>query len=52
MIDDHRHGYGTMKYNNGRIYTGEWKNDIRHGQGIEKYANGNHYRGGFVDGKA
>ena len=31
MINDQRHGLGTMTYNNGRQYFGEWKNDQRHG---------------------
>ena len=40
------------KYIDGRVYEGEWQNDLRHGQGTEKYSNGDSYVGNFQDGKA
>ena len=36
-----------MKYQNGRVYEGEWENDTRHGRGFELYPNGNIYLGEF-----
>ena len=41
-----------MLYKTGRIYEGEWLNDLRHGKGYEKYHNGNVYLGMFDTGKA
>jgi hypothetical protein len=41
-----------MKYQNGRLYEGEWKSDVRSGKGYEKYQNGNVYLGFFDKGKA
>lgn len=41
-----------MEYKNGRVYEGEWLNDLRNGQGSEKYTNGDTYVGQFQDGKA
>ena len=31
-------GYGRMKFNNGDIYDGEWKNNKRNGNGFKIYA--------------
>lgn len=47
-----RHGKGVMKYQNGRVYEGEWDKDQRHGRGFEKYPNKNIYIGEFKEGKA
>ena len=33
-------GKGEMKYANGDIYNGDWKNDEKNGKGEMKYANG------------
>ena len=41
-----------MKYKTGRVYEGDWINDLRHGHGYERYANGNVYFGDFDTGKA
>lgn len=38
-----RDGKGVMKYQNGRIYEGDWKTDQRNGRGFEKYSNDNTY---------
>ena len=34
------HGYGTLTYEDGEKYVGEWKNDNKHGQGTYTKANG------------
>ena len=47
-----RHGTGIMEYDNGRVYEGQWENDLRCGNGYEVYANGNNYLGEFKEGKA
>ena len=41
-----------MKYKSGRLYEGEWLNDVRSGKGYERYSNGNIYQGYFENGKA
>ena len=40
-----RQGYGTFKYNNGDVYTGNWYNNKRSGRGMCKYKNGDSYEG-------
>lgn len=47
-----REGLGIMQYDTGRIYEGQWENDLREGTGYELYANGNLYQGQFSQGKA
>lgn len=47
-----RQGKGIMKYQNGRLFEGEWENDQRHGRGYERYPNANIYQGEFQYGKA
>lgn len=51
-LGTNRHGYGIMKYTNGRQYEGSWENDLRVGEGYERYHNGNTYSGYFKAGKA
>jgi len=34
-----------MKYKSGRLYEGDWEDDVRHGRGYERYLNGNYYIG-------
>ena len=34
-----RQGLGVMKYRNGRVFEGDWDDDVRHGRGFEKYVN-------------
>ncbi len=48
-----RHGTGTMQYDNGGWYTGQWDNGQKAGTGTGKlvYENGSVYEGGFLDGK-
>jgi hypothetical protein len=45
-----RHGSGQMKYSDGRVYTGEWRNDQWCGQGDLIYVDGRQYVGGFAGG--
>ncbi len=40
-----RHGYGTMKYNNGDIYKGYWIFNKKSGYGELTYENGDSYKG-------
>lgn len=35
-LDGEKHGSGTLVYSNGRIYSGEFQNDMQHGQGQVK----------------
>lgn len=44
-VDGVRQGYGTFKYNNGDVYTGNWYNNKRSGRGMCKYKNGDSYEG-------
>ena len=44
-------GYGKMKYSNGNIYEGEWKNDLKTGRGTMKFINNDSYVGNFSDDK-
>lgn len=44
-------GHGTMLYENGDKYTGEWKNGKREGYGIFRFANGDAYAGGWQNDK-
>ena len=41
-----------MVYDSGRVYEGEFINDVREGHGYEKYDNRNVYIGYFKRGKA
>lgn len=47
IINDKRHGQGTMKYSNGDIYEGEWKEDHQNGKGTFKSHDGIFYTGEF-----
>lgn len=38
-----RQGQGVMRYRSGRVFEGDWDDDVRHGRGFEKYVNGNTY---------
>ena len=40
-----KEGYGTMNYNDGNLYKGNFKNDKREGKGILTYTNGDIYDG-------
>ena len=47
----HGKGKGTMKYDNGNKYKGEWENGKKHGGGTYRYAKGNVYEGEFANSK-
>lgn len=53
LVRGFRHGTGTMQYNNGGWYTGQWDNGKKAGAGTGKiiYENGSVYEGEFMDGK-
>ena len=40
-----RCGQGKMTWENGRIYNGQWKDDMREGQGTYRFDSGNTYQG-------
>lgn len=44
-------GHGTMRYESGAVYQGEWKNGKHHGKGTFVYANGMRYIGNWKEGK-
>lgn len=49
LLDDHKHGYGIMRFADGRIYDGQFK----HGQmakGKMTYKDGSYYDGSWLDG--
>jgi len=43
-----KHGVGKYCYEDGKIYLGQWQNNMFHGEGTLTYSNGNIYEGGFV----
>ena len=45
-----REGQGTMTYESGAKYVGEYKDGNRHGQGTYTWPSGNEYVGGWDDG--
>lgn len=47
-----RHGQGTMTYNNGAKYSGQWVDDFRDGTGTMEYTNGDTYSGHWEKGAA
>ncbi|CAG9573134.1 hypothetical protein LMJF_20_0580 [Leishmania major strain Friedlin] len=46
-----RHGHGCQYYNNGNVYTGEWRDGAPDGFGEKRYRNGDVYRGNWRQGK-
>jgi hypothetical protein len=51
MLDEQRHGYGTMRFFNGNTYSGQWLNDQFHGVGEYSWADGRTYKGQFDQDK-
>ncbi len=45
------HGRGEMKYFNGTVYSGQWKEGRMHGRGIIQWSDGSTYSGEWRDGK-
>lgn len=48
-VDENRqpHGQGSMNYNNGTRYEGNWENGQRSGQGTMRFSNGDVYQGNW-----
>ena len=44
-------GKGCVFYNNGRLYEGEFKDDMKHGKGFELYPDSSFYEGDFAGGQ-
>ena len=40
-----------MKFCDGEVYDGEWRDGLKHGIGIYLFKNGDVYEGGFIEGK-
>ena len=53
LVRGYRHGTGTMQYDDGGWYTGQWDNGQKVGVGVGKivYSNGSVYEGEFLDGQ-
>lgn len=43
------HGTGTMKYSDGRVYAGEWKDGRWHGKGRATFSNGDVFEGMYYE---
>jgi len=43
------HGFGVMKYTDGRIYSGHWKNGRWHGNGRATFSNGDVFEGTYYE---
>ena len=48
---DNREGRGTLRYANGDVYEGEYKEGKKEGRGTMRYANGSVYEGEWKGGK-
>ena len=56
LVNNMREGKGKLYYidnekHKGKIYTGEWKNDLRNGKGVETWKSGNRFVGDFINDK-
>lgn len=47
----HPDGEGTMKYSDGKVYTGDWVDGVQQGQGRMQYNNNDIYDGEWSNGK-
>jgi hypothetical protein len=45
------HGKGKFFWTDGRMYEGEYKNDLKHGKGIFIWKDGRKYDGEWVEGR-
>lgn len=43
-------GHGVIFYFNGKLYQGEFKNDMKAGKGYEEFPDGSKYHGNFESG--
>ena len=41
------HGFGLFKWATGRVYIGDWSQDLKDGVGILTFKGGNEYSGEF-----
>ena len=46
-----KEGQGTLREPNGRVYTGNWKNNKRNGQGQQTFQDGSWYNGNWSNDK-
>lgn len=46
-----KHGHGTLSFDTGDTYTGQWRNDRMNGEGTYVFADGDKYVGQWQDGK-
>ena len=44
-------GFGKYSYSDGKIYEGEFVNDIKHGKGKMTFPDGTIHEGNFVNGE-
>jgi hypothetical protein len=44
-------GRGTFKWPDGRVYKGDYVNDMKQGEGEMKWADGRKYVGSWADGR-
>lgn len=44
-------GFGEYRWTDGRIYSGEYREDKKHGYGIYKWVDGREYQGNWALGK-
>jgi len=49
LLDGERHGYGVLKWPDGKQYIGDWRHGNRHGHGIVLWPDGQQYVGEWVD---
>lgn len=47
--NDHKHGFGVLRYRDGSRFEGIFQEDLRAGVGVYRYANGDVYHGGFAN---
>lgn len=51
LVNGQRHGQGTLYWDDGAVYEGNWNYGVRDGYGKMTFANGDVYEGPYVDGK-
>ena len=46
-----KHGKGCYKWDDGRMYFGDYNSDTKHGEGVYRWADGRIYIGSWIRGK-